>query len=186
MPKPAVHHLHMTATVSTQFLLELTYDFRVYYSAKDNNFKVSADPNFKQDGYINVNVLRQYSKNAADFDNDLKEKMALRPHVTHREDHKIWEGFQHKFSLTWELYNYRKFFQKVLYRCLKEYIKEFVTVVEIRHVFGCLFDEKGPVSLEDEVKIFTDMVRNIQSFTPLFQIRIISCGLKMFGRDQVK
>lgn len=46
MPKPAIHHLHMTATVSTDFLLDLTYDNRVYFSEKDNLFKVSGDPNF--------------------------------------------------------------------------------------------------------------------------------------------
>jgi hypothetical protein len=32
MPKPAIHHLHMTGAVSIQFLLDLTYDDRVYYS----------------------------------------------------------------------------------------------------------------------------------------------------------
>jgi hypothetical protein len=51
----------MTGSVSPKFLLELTYDPKVYYSERDNYFKVSADPNFKKDGYINVNTLRHYS-----------------------------------------------------------------------------------------------------------------------------
>lgn len=74
----------------------------------------------------------------------------------------------------------------MLYRCLKEYIREFSTVVEIRHIFGCLFDDNGPIPIQEEIKLFTDMVKNIQSFTPLFQIRIISIGLKIVGRNQIK
>lgn len=167
MPKPAVHHLHMTATVSTDFLLELTYDYRVYYSEKENLFKVSAKP-LDLPGYMSTNTLRAYWKDANQFDNYLKHKMSLRPDKTHREDHKIWEDFQFKFSLTFELYNYKHFFMKILYRCMKEYIREHVTIVEVRHVFGCLFDDNGKVSLEDEVAIFEDMVKNIRNFFPLF------------------
>lgn len=183
MPKPGIHHLHMTATVSVEFLLELTYDWRVYFSERENLFKVSANPDFKQEGYMKVNTLRQYWKNADEFDKYLMDKMRLRPHTTHREDHKIWESFQHKFSLTFELYNYKHFFIKCLYRAMKEYIREMSTIVEIRHVFGCLFDDNGPVSLAEEIKIFHDMQRNIQNFVPLFQIRLISVGLKIFGRQ---
>lgn len=154
MPKPAIHHLHMTATVSTSFLLELTYDNRVYFSEKENLFKVSGDPNFQKEGYVRVNTLRHYWKDAAAFDHMLVEKMSLRPHATHREDHKIWEDFQFKFSLTFELYCYKHFFYKVMYRCFKEFIRENSTIVEIRHIFGCLFDENGPVPLEEEIKMF--------------------------------
>lgn len=115
----------------------------------------------------------------------LKDRMSLRPHHTHREDHKIWEDFQFKFSLTFELYCYKRFFYKIMYRCFKEYIRENSSIVEIRHIFGCLFDDNGPVSLEDEIKMFQDMVKNIQSFVPKFRIRIISVGLKIVGRAQI-
>lgn len=68
---------------------------------------------------------------------------------------------------------------------MKEYIREQVTIVEIRHVFGCLFDDNGVVPIEDEIQIFMDMQTNIRNFVPLFQIRIIATGLKLFGRDQI-
>ena len=69
---------------------------------------------------------------------------------------------------------------------MKDYIKEQSTIVEIRHIFGCLFNDEGPVSLEDELKLFEDMQKNIQNFTPLFQMRLIATGLKIVGRDQIK
>ena len=186
MPKPAIHHLHMTATVSTDFLLELTYDWRVYYSKEQNLFKVSANHEFAEPGYIQVVKLRNYWHDAQKFDDWIKNKMSLRPAHNHREDHKIWEDFQYKFSLTFELYSYKHFFEKILYRSMKDYLKEQCTIVEIRHIFGCLFDDNGPISLEDELKLFEDMQKNIQNFFPLFEIRLIATGLKIVGRDQIK
>lgn len=63
MPKPAIHHLHMTGAVSVKFLMDLTYDDRVYFSEKENNFKVSAKA-LDLPGYMKVNSLRHYWKDA--------------------------------------------------------------------------------------------------------------------------
>ena len=67
MPKPAVHHAHLTACASEDFLLSLTYKDCVYYSQRANEFFVSAKGCTKE-GYIKVNTLRQYWKNAQEFD----------------------------------------------------------------------------------------------------------------------
>ena len=96
MPKPALHHCHLTACASLDFLLKLTYKDCVYYSQKANEFHVSAKGCTKE-GFIKVNTLRQYWKHAADFDSFLKEKMVLQPGPNCREDHAIWDGFQFKF-----------------------------------------------------------------------------------------
>lgn len=68
---------------------------------------------------------------------------------------------------------------------MKDYVKEMSTIVEIRHIFGSLFDEDGPVSLERELALFKKMQTNIQNFYPLFQIKIIAIGLKIVGRDHI-
>lgn len=57
MPKPVIHHLHMTAAVSCEFLLTLTYEDYVYFSEKDNNFKVTTK-GVDEPGYMKVNTLR--------------------------------------------------------------------------------------------------------------------------------
>jgi hypothetical protein len=56
--------------------------------------------------------------------------------------------------LTNHLYNYADFFERILFKVSKSYIKEIVTVVEYRHIFGFLFNEEGPISLEQEIDIF--------------------------------
>lgn len=53
------------------------------------------------------------------------------------------------------LYHYAHFFEKILYRVCKDYIKEMVTVVEFRHIFGWLVDDDGNyLSLEEEIAVF--------------------------------
>jgi hypothetical protein len=41
MPKPAVHHTHLTATADVKYLVSLTYNDYVFYSEKENNFIVN-------------------------------------------------------------------------------------------------------------------------------------------------
>ena len=73
MPKPAVHHAHFTACASIDMLVSLTYKNEVYYSQKNNDFFISKTrtPN-EDEGYIKVNTLRQYWKEASKFDDYLR------------------------------------------------------------------------------------------------------------------
>jgi len=90
MPKPAIHHTHLTATADVKFLVELTYNDFVYYSEKENMF-YSSMKGCNKASYIKVNTLRQYAKNSYEFDTSLEEKMLLRPKCP--EDHGIWADF---------------------------------------------------------------------------------------------
>lgn len=159
MPKPAVHHAHLTACASVDYLLSLTYKDCVYYSKRNNDFHVSA-LGCDKEGYIKVNTLRQYWKKGSDFDSWLRAKMELRPARSSREDHKIWEDFEPKFVLCYNLYHYKPFFERILYEVTKKFVEEMVTVVEYRHIIGGVFDDYGnKLSLEEELKIFKDCVR---------------------------
>ena len=161
MPKPAVHHAHLTACASLEFLLALTYKDCVYYSQRANEFFVSAK-GCNKEGFIKVNTLRQYWKNAKEFDEYLREKMICRPKPTQRTDHAIWQDFQFKFQLTFALYNYKPFFERILYRVTRDFMREMVTVVEYKHILGCLFDDDGnTIPLEEELAIFDSCVKNI-------------------------
>ena len=57
MPKPAIHHTHLTACADKNLLLKLTYYDYVYYSEKENIFWVGR--NTPPQGYQKVNSLRQ-------------------------------------------------------------------------------------------------------------------------------
>lgn len=55
--------------------------------------------------------------------------------------------------MTADLYNYAPFFETLLYRMSKNMVKQCVTIVEYKHIFGALFDENGPLDLEAELAI---------------------------------
>ena len=57
MPKPVVHHTHLTACASMEFLVNLTYSDSVFFSERDNKF-FSSQKGCDKDGYIKVNTLR--------------------------------------------------------------------------------------------------------------------------------
>lgn len=60
------------------------------------------------------------------------------------------------------MYNYKPFFERILYRVTRDFIKELVTVVEYRHIFGCVFDDDGkPISLEEELAIFEECQKTL-------------------------
>lgn len=90
MPKPVVHHCHLSGSVPLELLVQFTYYRYVYYSEKENKFYVN-QKGCTKDGYIAVNALRQYAADAKAFDKELYDKMKLQ--IDHREDHKIWGDF---------------------------------------------------------------------------------------------
>jgi len=131
--------------------------------------------------------LRQYWKSSEEFDKMLVDKMLLKPPAHVREDHHIWKGFQYKFFLTNDLYNYYEFFKKILYRVSKDLTRELVTVIEYRHIFGCLFDDDHkPIPLEEEIGYFKQCEHIIRQQFPLFRIKIIVCGLKIVGKTHIQ
>lgn len=50
MPKPAVHHCHVTAAAPVDFLIQLTYRDYVYYNDRAQLFKVSKN-GITEEGY---------------------------------------------------------------------------------------------------------------------------------------
>ena len=104
---------------------------------------------------MKVNTLRQYWKNADEFDNYLRERLQLKVGSNTREDHAIWQVFEPKFGLSFELYYYHEFFSRILYRVTRDFMNEMVTVVEFRHSFGQVFDDnRNLLTLEQELALF--------------------------------
>ena len=92
LPKPGIHHTHLTACADLDFLLKLTYYEYVFYSEKDDKFIVNKKlRDNEKPGYLKVNTWRQNAANADEFDRKLKENILLR--VAEPEDHVIWAQF---------------------------------------------------------------------------------------------
>ena len=90
MPKAAVHHTHITACADADFLVKLTYNDFVFYSEKEDLFYTN-QRGCTLPGYLKVNTLRQYAKDAVQFDQMIREKVMINPKQP--EDHAIWQEF---------------------------------------------------------------------------------------------
>ena len=87
------------------------------------------------------------------FDKYLRDIMIL--DVKAAEPQNKWESFQTKFFLTDALYNFKHFFEKILYNVTRAYLREMCTIIEYKHIFGMVFDDQGNmISLEEELGIF--------------------------------
>ena len=71
MPKGGLHHIHTTAAIPLEAYLEATYDDRVYYSEREQLFKVYPLHKNVKSGFIQCNKLRQFSTSTEDFDKKL-------------------------------------------------------------------------------------------------------------------
>lgn len=93
MPKPAVHHLHITAASPLDFLIQLTYYDYVYYNDRAKLFKVSKN-GITDEGFQKTTDLRKYWGRADEFDNYLKDLILLnRESACCQESHPIWQAF---------------------------------------------------------------------------------------------
>lgn len=79
-----------------------------------------------------------------------------------------------------QIYNFHEFFEKILMAVLKSCVKEHVYIIELRHIFGFVFNEKHePIGVEEEMKIFDKVVKEMQSHVPEFRLKLGVCGLKI-------
>jgi hypothetical protein len=90
MPKPGLHHLHLTGATPMRYLIKATYRDYVYYNQNLNILKVTKNK-LEEEGFVKCNQLRQYWKSPADFDKYLEAKILLGPsQIESKESNKIW------------------------------------------------------------------------------------------------
>jgi len=65
-------------------------------------------------------------------------------------------------------------------------IKQCVTVIEWKHIFGMIFDDEGPLNLERELAIFKRVEDKLRAKAPLFRMKIVACGLKILGKGHIQ
>ncbi len=117
-------------------------------------------------------MLRKHWSKAEVFDAYLREKILLsRKEGCCQESHPIWSAFQPKFMLTCDLINYYEFFERCLVKICKIFIKQSVFILELRHIFGMIIDDKGgKIGVSAEIDIFTRVQEKFQRDYPLFQM----------------
>ena len=94
MPKGAIHHIHTTAANPIDAYLGLTYDDRVYFSEREELFKVYPKHENVQDGFLQCTQLRAFHPSPEEFDAVISKQILLGPEeADDKESHEIWKYF---------------------------------------------------------------------------------------------
>lgn len=112
LPKGAHLHLHTSAAIPIDLMMEFTKEDYVYYSFDEN--KLQAAPNgFDKPGYESCNTIRKNWSKQGTFDDFLREQIKLTAdELKSHESNAIWQKFNVKFSLTGGLTRYDKFYRQ--------------------------------------------------------------------------
>ncbi len=85
-----------------------------------------------------------------------------------------------------DLGKYYEFFKLLITDVLRKCVAQNIFVVELRHIFGMLFDEdRKPIGLEQELIIIQEIVDHIKKETPHFELSLIITGLKIVGKPHI-
>lgn len=113
MPKGAIHHIHSTASIPIEAFIDLTRDDIVYFNDRDKLLKCYPNPKKQEidQYYVQCNQLRSF-QGAQQFDDYLRELMPLTDNCP--DGTTIFDHFENKFTLVYDLIKYKPFFRKCI------------------------------------------------------------------------
>jgi hypothetical protein len=81
---------------------------------------------------------------------------------------------------------YKEFFKKLLHHIIRSCVEQNIFVIELRHIFGCIFDDdRKPISVKEELHIIQEAVNHFKQDIPYFELKLIITGLKIVGKPHV-
>lgn len=184
MPKGAIHHIHSTASIPIEAFIEITKEDFVYYNDRDKLLKCYPKQTNIDPYYVKCNDLRNFM-GADEFDNYLRRLIPLTDNCP--DDKSIWDHFEDKFTLVYDLIKYKPFFRKCIKIGLEKCIAQNVFIIEMRHITGNLFnDDKERITLAEELEMWKEIYLELKEETPHFQLKMIVTGHKFFGQWHIE
>mmetsp|Transcript_26888 Transcript_26888/g.23737 ORF Transcript_26888/g.23737 Transcript_26888/m.23737 type:complete len:378 (-) Transcript_26888:44-1177(-) len=164
-----------------------TYVDYVYYNMETNELK-TAPKGVSDSGFVKCNELRKNWNQETSFDEYLIASLYLQAaEIESQESHEIWKGFQNKFTLNDAVIHYYKFYREALIAYYKQAVSEGVSIIELRHASGILFDDDHKfLSLKEEYDLYQSVIDEIKEETPHFELKLIVVAFKLAGREHFK
>ena len=98
-----------------------------------------------------------------------------------------WVEFEKRFQRIGSLLNYRPIFKEYYKEAFQELVNDNVQHIEIRYIFGQLFDENNPnYPIETAVLDLKEIEKEIQKTHPEFTVKIIYTSLKFLDKNMVQ
>lgn len=191
MPKGALLHSHSGGVANAEWLINKAseYDNCYVFTSEQNQktylvgqlmiFKANEVPA----GFIK---LKDYLNSDHNAKEKLYELLTLkRNNLSEYIDY--WVEFEKRFERIGSLLNYRPIFKEYYKEGFLELLNDNVQHVEIRYIFGQLFDDqKQDYPIETAVLDLKEIEKEIQKTHPEFTLKLIYTSLKFLDKNIVE
>lgn len=190
MPKGALLHSHSGGIVNAEWLINKASEYNncyVYTETKDQKNYIEGQLmifslNEVPDGFV---LLKDYLKRPNAKARLLELFTLKRNHLSEYIDY--WIEFEKRFQRIGSLLNYRPIFKEYYKEGFLELLKDNVQHVEIRYIFGQIFDDQNHnYPTETAVLDLKEIEKDIQKNHPEFTIKIIYTSLKFLDKAIVE
>ena len=191
MPKGALLHSHSGGIANAEWLVNKASEYNNCYVFTDvenqQNYLYGQLMIFKENeaptGFVK---LKDFLKNDSNGKEKLNQLLTLkRNNLSEYIDY--WVEFEKRFQRIGSLLNYRPIFKEYYKEAFQELVNDNVQHVEIRYIFGQLFDENNPnYPIETAVLDLKEIEKEIQRTHPEFTVKIIYTSLKFLDKNMVQ
>ena len=191
MPKGALLHSHSGGIANAEWLVNKASEYNNCYVFTDvenqQNYLYGQLMIFKEnEAPIGFVKLKDFLQNDSNGKEKLNQLLTLkRNNLSEYIDY--WSEFEKRFQRIGSILNYRPIFKEYYQEAFLELLKDNVQHVEIRYIFGQLFDEKNKnYPIEKAVLDLKEIEKNIQKTHPEFTLKIIYTSLKFLDKTIVE
>ena len=191
MPKGALLHSHSGGVANAEWLINKASEYDNCYVFTDEQnqktylvgqlmiFKANEVPA----GFIK---LKDYLNSNPNAKEKLHQLLTLkRNNLSEYIDY--WVEFEKRFQRIGSLLNYRPIFKEYYKEGFLELLKDNVQHVEIRYIFGQLFDDqKQDYPIETAILDLKEIEKEIQKTHPEFTLKLIYTSLKFLDKNIVE
>lgn len=196
MPKGVLLHHHMTSSIDVDWLMDITannphiyrrefpsnvtrYPLRLVYTTSpkegDIPFKDLINEWQKKNSSL---PLRQY----------FLENLTMLPHeiAKVKNNAETWNLFMPKYYFATPLLFYKEFYKQHIMKTFQSCVQDRIYRLESRLTPGELLNEDmSPVSLEEEMQIYYDCLKEIRKESPEFSFGIIVEMIRKFSEETI-
>lgn len=175
MPKGAVLHIHDTAILGPDYMLNITYMDNLYvcFGKKTKFLFSNASPNTPCDVQWKLTSdARCAAENITEFDSEIRNLFTMvvkNPETLYPTAHETWERFLKHFTTVYDLLSFRPVFEQYLYNVLTAFRNDNIMYAELRSGFNKLYDLNGTVY--DKItfaKLYKSIINNFVKDHPDF------------------
>lgn len=194
MPKGGMLHLHASAAVDFDWLIEKaisTPDCYVYWEEDNQRFTKGQLHFYPADavpqGFFST---RRMARVQPDFQEELYDLITLELEEVEKDTFDVWDEFQIIFQRIGGFYTYRPVFEEYNRRIFEDLLADGIQHVEIRSALRGLYDlehEAGSdyYTGDSTMQIFQKIIKDIRETHPQFSLKLIYTSLRFFSEEVI-